>query len=271
MSMQDKKEYKINYIVAFYIGTNRNNIAYNTKIEDDPLYFVNKHYNFLSTCNSTHITEATFIVNNDVSKEIKNQLLNLKLTNIKLKIFFRNNINYSYGGWNDVIKKNVNKFDYFFMIEDDYIPTVTDFYKAFVEKTSFEKPYIACKVETHPTMHPSFSVGIIRSENCKLIIKKNKDLFNLAGNTKESPDDAGQRFINQNRGNKNLNYVEDIEISALYINAVFIQMHFLDFLLESFSIGDITETHISVFRNYYENQTKIYGRGAVVIEPILIE
>lgn len=271
MNMHNINDYTVNYIVAFYIGTNRNNIAYNKKIENDPLYFVNKHLNFLSTCNSTHITEATFIVNNDVSEEIKIQLLSLKLTNIKLTIFFRNNINYSYGGWNDVIKENVNNFDYFFMTEDDYIPTVVDFYKAFVEKTSFEKPYIACKVETSPAVHPSFSVGIIRSENCKLIIEKNKDLFNLAGNTKENFNDAGQRFINQNIRNKNLNYVEDIEISALYINAVFLQMHFLDFLLESFSIGDITETHKCVFKDYYENQTKNYGTGPVIIEPILIE
>jgi hypothetical protein len=48
-------------------------------------------------------------------------------------------------------------------------------------------------------------------------------------------------------------------------------MHFLDFLLESFSIGDITETHKCVFKDYYENQNKTYGTGSVIIEPILIE
>jgi hypothetical protein len=48
-------------------------------------------------------------------------------------------------------------------------------------------------------------------------------------------------------------------------------MYFLDFLLESFSIGDITETHKSVFKDYYEDRTKIFGKGSIIIEPILIE
>ena len=154
------------------------------------------------------------------------------------------------------------------MIEDDYLPTVTDFYLAFVEKTSCKKPYIACKVDT---TRASFSVGIIRAENCKKIIKKKKDLFNLEGNIKEKFEDAGERFISQNNSNKNTNFVEDIQISALYINVVYIQMSFLSFLLESFSMGDITDTHSSIFKDYYENDTRQYGKGPVIIKPILIE
>lgn len=55
-------------------------------------------------------------------------------------------------------------YDYFFLIEDDYLP-FTNFYEYFVEKSSYEFPYVYQYVDAGYTeetpYHPSISNRIL--------------------------------------------------------------------------------------------------------------
>lgn len=128
---------KINYIVAFYIGKNRGYDHYKHKFVYDPLFFVREHVKFVETCNSNIF--PTFVFNDDIPDSIKTDIIDL-CPNIE--IIFRPNNGFSYGAWNDAIIKNIDLYDYFFIIEDDYIPTSADFCEPFLNKISDIVPYV---------------------------------------------------------------------------------------------------------------------------------
>lgn len=175
--------YKINYIVAFYIGDNRAYSSYIDKFGYDPLYFVKKHLTFLQPLNN-NVKKATFVFNGGLSKELQDEVMALaKNSTIEIEILVRENSSFSYGAWDMAISRNINSFDYFFVIEDDYIPIQENFYEYFVEKCSYEFPYVCQYVDHNYTIetpyHPSISNGLLRAENCKLIFEKYNQIFRL--------------------------------------------------------------------------------------------
>ena len=168
----------INYIVVYYIGPNRTYESYQRIFKQNPLFFAYKQIEFLSTCNND-IKTATFVFNDDISDELKTKILDeLKLSNMNLEIIFRPNNGFSYGAWRDVISKNLNDYDYFVMIEDDSIPTIPMFYEPFIERMSSEIPYVCCYMEYHNGIQfPSSSNGIIKAEQCKVVLEKCGEMF----------------------------------------------------------------------------------------------
>lgn len=177
-------DYKINYIATFYVGEERGYPTYVEKFKTDPLYFAKIHLEFLRPLKN-NIKRATFVFNGGLSDEIFQELLQLpRNPDIELEIIFRENSAFSYGAWDSAITRNINDFDYFFIIEDDYIPVTPNFYKYFIEKSSYDFPYVCQFVDPNYTKetpyHPSISNGLLRAENCRIIFEKYGEVFKIS-------------------------------------------------------------------------------------------
>jgi hypothetical protein len=176
--------YTINYITAFYIGNLRRH-TYVEQFEIDPLYFIRIHKNFLDTCVGTHIAMGTFVVNDDIDEDVKNQIVEfVKDCKIPTTVIFRENHALSYGAWNDTIINSIDGYDYFFMLEDDYAPDANDFYIPYIEKIDGNVQYVCGLVIQNP-LHAAHSNGVISKEACKKILETNPTIFShLVGKDK---------------------------------------------------------------------------------------
>lgn len=173
--------YNINYIVVFYIGPNRNYHSYQQKFKTDPMFFADKHVEFLNTCQNTNIKKASFVFNDDINDDLKIMATNTvsKIESMETEIIFRKNCGYSYGAWRDVVIKNINDFDYFFLIEDDSLPVNSNFYEYFVEKCNDEYPIIATYVKEHQPgkFHAASSNSLVKADVCRKVIQTSGELF----------------------------------------------------------------------------------------------
>ena len=237
---------RINYIAVFYIGDNRDYENYQELSKTDPLYFIERHIEFLATC-SDEVALASFVVNDDISDELKEEINNAvyKLA-IPTEVIFRKNGGYSYGGWNDVIKKNLSDYDYFFMIEDDYVPEDTEAFRPFLERITDETPYVCC-VANHGTVgkfHAANSNAMVSAEACRKVFQKTGDVFRVK-------DDA-------------------VDIREAWQ----IQINFLDSFTEmGYTIRDILDEYSVIHPvNCHDNQISIYGDidKPTPIKPILL-
>ena len=179
-------EYTINYIIAFNISEHRAP-SYVSKFEDDPLFFIRIHKEFLDTCGGTHISMGTFVINDDLEKETKEKITQLVAEcKIPTTVVFRENSAFSYGIWNDTIINTIDDYNYFFMIEDDYVPDAKDFYVPFVERTNDDTPYV-CGLMLYQPTHAAHSNGIVSQKACKKVMEINESLFDeLIGENKHS-------------------------------------------------------------------------------------
>ena len=110
---------RINYIIACYFGTRR---FYNKNYIEDNFYYVKKHLKFFKNFKDKNIQQITFVINGNIENlQIFQDLLS-SFCDIDYEIINRPNIDYSYGAWEEAIIKNLNKFDYFMLMEDDYAP-----------------------------------------------------------------------------------------------------------------------------------------------------
>lgn len=183
---------KINYIPVFYFGVRRYN---NPK---DKFLFFKKHLEFISTLPVDSNIEASFVINkidSDNEQEIKS-IVDRYNIDIPFEIIYRQNIQYSYGGWNDAIKKNINKdYDYSFLIEDDYIPTSLKFYEPFLEEMNDKIAFVCTKILSNPLQrHAAISNGLISNEKCKEVLRRDRDVFHLS-----SLMEKGYRFAETNQ------------------------------------------------------------------------
>lgn len=170
--------YKIHYVVVFYIGPNRQYPSYQHLFATDPLLMVRRHMDYLKTAGH-NVSTATFVFNADIEPSIKNRISKLGGFPVPTNIVFYSGDGYSYGGWNEVIKNNLDSADYFFLIEDDYIPTNPYFYNPFVERCTDEYPFVCTYVEMKPDGRPcaSSSNGLIKAKQCKELYERHGDVF----------------------------------------------------------------------------------------------
>lgn len=208
----------INYIVALYFGSRLSPYC-NSLLSKDPLYFFRKHIEFLQTCSSSEL-DATFVVSGIYPEELREY-------SSRYNILSRENIGFSYGAWNDAIKLNVEsgKYDYFFMIEDDYIPTTPDFYKPFVDRATLQTPLVCSKAggSGDQAIHPQISNGIIRADVCKIIYNKYNNIFIYVG------DDYNSAYYTQ------VNYINNLKDMGYNITDI------LDQYSSVFNISDINK------------------------------
>jgi hypothetical protein len=187
---------KVNYVVAFYIGDNRTFPYYQEAFKQDQLCFIRKHIEFSDY--AENINRFSFVINDDISEELKKEIIQLARGK-NIELLFRVNNGYSYGAWNDVVKRNLNEFDYFFLIEDDYLPNFTNFSLPFIQRFKEDTAYVcSLMVEISNEInemvpkdlgkfkHPSISNGMLSATAARKVLEKYNVIFRLQnGNTKE--------------------------------------------------------------------------------------
>lgn len=152
-------EYKnTNYQVVFYNGKRR---AYSGS---KGLLYAEKHIEYINN----HIPDiglVSFIINKSdelVDNEVVDFINNSDIK-FNYEIILRDNIGFSYGAWEEIMRKNYVDYDYAFLIEDDYIPSRPDTLQYFYRKFTENEHYIYVCSLWHNN-HPSISNGMIRTE-----------------------------------------------------------------------------------------------------------
>lgn len=242
---------RVNYIVAFYIGPMRQNPYYKTFLSKDKLFFLKKHLEFIK--NTSIKIESTFVINNDIDEPTL-KLIKEALLNSNVELVLRENTGFSYGAWCDVLHQNLEKgYDYFFLIEDDYIPCIDNFLEPFLKKCNGNVCCVcslAHKVSHKNNkyvlpvdgefIHPSISNGILSARHVKQIYEKYGRALRI-----KPGDDYDTGYINQ------LYYLKD-------------------YTDEGYEITDITDTHSSPYMNSASQHIIKYGNpnNPSVLKPI---
>lgn len=176
----------IHYLVCFYFGERRSKL-FNYEFNKNKLFCLENHVNFLKTCGNK-IKEATFVVNGTVPEGFYEYLNSNTLENVKINIKLRENIGYSYAAYNEIITENLKNYinpDYYFLIEDDYIPISKDFYEPFLNLMTDTNVFVCCYknyIWQNPTrQHPAISNGLLKNEACKNVFNKHGLLFQYFG------------------------------------------------------------------------------------------
>lgn len=232
-------ELRINYIASFYVGPNRTFPYYQKAFKEDPLYFVYRHIEFSNF--AENISKFTFVINDDIADDLKDKIYELT-HNKNIEICFRQNSGYSYGAWNEIVSKNLKSYDYFFLIEDDYIPSITNFTLPFLQRFKNNTAYVcSLMVEINNKInemvpkdigqfkHPSISNGMLSAKVCNQVLEKYKTLFRLQpGITKEIG----------------------------YWNQIYFLKNFTDL---GYDISDTTDEFSSPYMNTLTGDIKIFG------------
>jgi hypothetical protein len=169
---------RLNYIIALYCGR-RMHFDYSEKVKQDNLYFLRKHIGFLNE--GTDIDLTTFILSIDPDFNLNGfieEFVKLK-KDFKYELVVKDNSGFSYSAWNYIINKNIDKFEYYFINEDDYIPVVQNFYEPFIAKCSDKSPYIPLMKSNNMKTHASFSCGALRGIECRKIYEKYGSVFKI--------------------------------------------------------------------------------------------
>ena len=228
------------YIICFYFGERRAVIT-NALLRTDKYHFVKKHLIFINDniLNMPDLNSIIFVINNVNNFDCEN-VTNIVNTfpNIKdrIKIIGRCNDNYSYGGWNEALIKNIDSISkYAFLCEDDYIPAIPDFYKHFINYFSAGVVYVC---QLYRDNHASISNGFMSLEKCVESYVKYGSVFKLTN------------FVNT------------------YTCAEVDQVNFLKYFDDYIKL-DICDKYLSKFYEFY--RTTNYGNsgGIELIKPIL--
>jgi hypothetical protein len=232
---------RVNYIAAFYIGGNRTFPYYQQAFKNDPLCFVRKHIEFSEY--AENIDRFSFVINDDISEELKEEII-LLTRGKNIEVLFRINNGYSYGAWNDVVRKNLSEFDYFFLIEDDYLPSFTNFVSPFIQRFNANTSYVcSLMVEISNEInemvpkdlgkfkHPSISNGMLSGMAASKILEKYNTIFRLQkGSTKEIG----------------------------YWNQIYFLKNFTD---TGYDVTDTTDEFSSPYLNTSSGELKVYGNS----------
>jgi hypothetical protein len=221
--------------------------------KDDPLYFFRKHLEFLKTVDNAHQITATFVFNDDVDLKVKYELESIVQDNVE--IVFRKNAGFSYGIWNDTIIKNLNQYDYFFLIEDDYLPCQADFLDPFIKRIKNNVAFVCglvdrasseifpghVLVDDKPFLFPSISNGLLSATACQKVYSKTGSVFKLNLNT---------------------------DYWSAYTNQIYFCKPFTDM---GYNIVDTLDEYSSPYNNANAKDLVIYGKGKPpLLSPIEI-
>jgi hypothetical protein len=244
---------RVNYIVANYIGPLRTYSHYQKLFNKDPLYFFRKHLEFIKTVDSAYQVTATFVFNDDIDLKVRNELESIVQDNVE--IIFRKNAGFSYGIWNDTIIKNLNHYDYFFLIEDDYLPCHVDFLDPFIKRIKNNVAFVCglvdrasseifpghVLVDDEPFLFPSISNGLISATACQKVYSKTGSVFKLNLNT---------------------------DYWSAYTNQIYFCKPFTDM---GYNIVDTLSEYSSPYNNANAKDLVIYGKGKPpLLSPIEI-
>ena len=248
---------KIAYCVCFFFEERRFNRV--SGIYYDQYYFLEKHLQFVKK-RPKKINTVYFVINKSESTDVEKiiDIVNSYNINKKITVMFRENIDFSYGAWNDIIKKDfiAGGHDYYFLIEDDYIPKSTNFIDAFLDRMKENIAYVAVRttpptdadiqnltqriglsIDLAPKIHASISNGLLNGAAAKHILKNKDNIFLLYESTS-------------------------------YEMAETNQLMFLEtFTTEGYAITDISDQYSAIFNHNLGNLEQM-GEGDDIIIPI---
>lgn len=155
---------RINYIIATWNGK---------RIScDEQSYYenvLNEHLKVLENVKHS-LTQITIM---RPYSDIKNEYYNVNLNSITKIIECENNL-LSYGQWIIAMDQYVDEFDYFILVEDDYVPGCDNFDLKLIDMYE-EDTYLCSKTDTRGyPFHCSISNGIISSSTIKKLFEKIK-------------------------------------------------------------------------------------------------
>lgn len=224
----------INYIIAAYFGPRR------AQLSKEKFFYINKQIEALNCLKVDKISKITFVVNPFDQEDFKIYEI-VKNLNINFEVILKEkNLDFSYGCWQEAILANLDGFDYQFLIEDDYIPVIDEFYNYFLDKMD-ENTAFVCQLYDEAGMkkkHASISNGLISNKICKILANNDRNIFKLNG-------------------------------AVNYSNAEQTQLNFLDyFVYKKFEIKDISDISLNKFLTY-DCRLVNRGKGNIsIIEPI---
>jgi hypothetical protein len=190
----------INYIVSLYFGQRRNTMVQSC-VDADPYYLFKCHLQAIARYSMKDVHKFTFVVNpsgdqelDEGSKKILEVFSNtpkLKEKNIEI-LFNPDNRHISYGAWNFGVENGLDdpKTKYFFLLEDDYVPTGDEFYEPYVKKSQDDIAYV-CQMWS-PSKNPKAkTAGRVAITNGLLnadAARKSKELNGSCFDLPETPD-----------------------------------------------------------------------------------
>lgn len=237
---------QITYIIATWLGPRRAGY-YTKKFVEDPYFLIKQHIIHLSVLDCNYINKILIVINeNDIN--IDSGLiheLNKLNSNIPYKILIRPNLGFSYAAWEHglryCIESNSNS-NFFFLIEDDYVPTENNFYDYFLSE--FNNPNIGAVFQLYTTMHglkqhAAISNGMLHRKVAETCLNMHHTIFNL-------------KFDNS------------------YQAAQDNQVTFLDFIKSYCEISDISNSACIPFFDVTQNCVINYGTvtAGIPISPI---
>ena len=243
---------KVNYIVANYIGPLRAYDHYQDVFRNDPLCFFKKHVEFFKNEYVSGDITPTYVFNDDIDNNIRKELDTYQET---VDIIYRKNSGFSYGIWNDTIIKHLNNYDYFFLIEDDYIPVDKNFIEPFRERCVGNTAFVCGLVEEASQERfpghvsesdgrfpfPSISNGLLSAAACREVFNKHGTVFKI-------------------------NYRSDYQ--SAYTNQIQFCKHFTDM---GYGITDILDEYSSPYNNATKRELTLYGSNdRPLLRPIII-
>lgn len=230
-----------NYVVVFYLGKRRSNAV------TDKSLLIDKHLNYLSD-NNIPLSRVTVVINTDKKEDVftaGNRLAKFKDYYTELKVIIRPNVGHSYGGWSDAVNSCLEKgekFKYYFLSEDDYLPGRTDFIDILASRMDIDTAYVCQKTTKWlGKPHAAGSNGLLSGDLAKRIYNRYKSALKIYP-------------------------------SILYCEAEDNQVHFLDnFTKSGFKIRDISDIcSVPFLCEGADTKKYIQELGVEGAEPIMI-
>jgi len=157
---------KVNYVVAVYLGPRRSKLMKMLNVINTT-YHIESHLEALKTLNIKEISRVTFVINeySNETTELAKKLITDYPIDVEKEIIVRKNSGFSYGAWQDAILSTItdNMFDYYFLIEDDYVPVDSEFLNIFLEKIQSRND-IAFVAQLWRDNHASISNGLLSTK-----------------------------------------------------------------------------------------------------------
>ena len=241
----------ISYIVACYMGERRQDKS--SDIHSTPLEYIKNHIKWLET--AENVGKALFVFNDASYIKLNRQEEAVKLV-IKAghDYIIRDNIDFSYGAWEEGIERIIkdDKYDYSFLIEDDYIPSLPSMLEFYLEPMDDNIAFVASFYQHKNHPHAAISNGLISHKAIRETISEGKEIFQLYERSKLSPN-----VINQTKEKYIKNHIK-------YPAAIKNQKKFLLNILSkssNYRATDITKKDYTKFYNAIGSTVGIHYFG----------
>lgn len=173
---------KINYVVACYLGPRRSTGPAGE-------VFIKRHLEYLEE-NNVPLSRVSVVLSADNSEQVVRAQPSMKKVKdyyTDIKLFIRHNVSYSYGAWSDTINSSIQNgedIDYFFLIEDDYLPARPDFLDILMSRLDEETAFVCQKVFEQPSVggvstHAAVSNGMLSGRLAKNVYEQFESVFEI--------------------------------------------------------------------------------------------